>query len=70
MLKRFLLKACLGAALAGALLAQVPSTAPAQGQPDGARQTLPGWRGTQPLQPGQAPLAGGGLVAASPGRWW
>ncbi|GAA0580387.1 PRC-barrel domain-containing protein [Craurococcus roseus] len=68
MLKRFSLKACFGAALAGALLAQVPSTAPAQGQPDGARQTLPGWGGTQPLQSGQAPPPGGGLVAVVPGQ--
>ena len=65
---RFPLKTCFGVALAGALLAQAPSTAPAQGQPGGSPQTLPGWAGTSPLQPGQAPPAGGGLVAVVPGQ--
>jgi PRC-barrel domain protein len=69
MLGRFSLKACLGVALAGALLAQAPSTAPAQGQPGGgSHQTVPGWAGTPPLQPGQAQPPGGGLVAVVPGQ--
>jgi len=62
------LKACLGAALVGSVLAQAPSTAPAQGQPGGSGQTLPGWAGTPSLQPGQAPPPGGGLVAVVPGQ--
>lgn len=58
---------------AGAVLASAPSVAPAQqqpaqGRPDGAGQTLPGWAGTLPLQLGQAPPAGGGLVAVVPGQ--
>ena len=68
MFKRLSPKACFGAAIAGALLAQAPSTAPAQGQPGGGSgQTLPGWAGTPPLQSGQAPPPGG-LVAVVPGQ--
>ena len=64
--KRFAPKVRAGAALvvaAGAALAQAQ-----QGQPGGSAQTLPGWAGTPPLQPGQAPPAGGGLVAVVPGQ--
>ena len=57
-----------GLALAGvAALAWTPSTAPAQGQ-SGSRQTVPGWAGTPPPQPGQAPPSNGGLVAVVPGQ--
>lgn len=66
--ERFPLRAWAGAAFAGALLAQVPSAAPAQQGQSGSTQTLPGWAGTAPLQPGQAPPAGGGLVAVIPGQ--
>ncbi len=70
MFERFPLKACAGVALAGAVLAAgaVFAQAPQQGQSGGSRQTLPGWAGTPPLQPGQTPPAGGGLVAVVPGQ--
>ncbi len=60
-----------GLALAAgvAALAWAPSTAPAQDRPGGGpRQTLPGWAGTPPPQPGQAPPPNGGLVAVVPGQ--
>ena len=62
---RSILAACAAAALvAGAALAQAPQ----QSQSGGSQQTLPGWAGTPPLQPGQAPPPGGGLVAVVPGQ--
>jgi hypothetical protein len=68
--ERFPLKACAGAALAATVLAAgaVLAQAPQQGQPGGSPQTLPGWAGTPPPQPGQAPPPGGGLVAVVPGQ--
>jgi PRC-barrel domain len=54
--------------VAGAVFVWAPSTAPAQGQPPGTTQTVPGWAGTPPLQPGQAPPPGGGLVTVTPGQ--
>ena len=68
--QRFPFKACAGAVLAGALLAAGAVFAQTQqgGQSGGSQQTLPGWGGTPPLQSGQAPPAGGGLVAVVPGQ--
>ena len=71
--ERFSFKACAAAAaLAGAVLAAgaVSAQAPQQqGQPPGgSQQTLPGWGGTAPLRPEQAPPPGGGLVAVVPGQ--
>jgi hypothetical protein len=68
--ERFLVKACAGAVLAGTVLVAGAAfaQAPQQGQPGGSPQTLPGWAGTPPPQPGQAPPPGGGLVAVVPGQ--
>ena len=69
--KRFPLKARAAAALAGAAVlaaGAVFAQAPQQGQAGNSAQTLPGWAGTSPLQPGQAPPPGGGLVAVVPGQ--
>ena len=58
-----------GLAVAGtAALAWALSTAPAQDRPGSPPQTLPGWAGTPPPQPGQAPPSNGGLVAVVPGQ--
>lgn len=69
MFERSLFIACAAAAAVLATAgAAVFAQAPQQGQSGGSQQTLPGWAGTPPLQPGQAPPPGGGLVAVVPGQ--
>ncbi len=69
--KRIPFKTRAAALVAGAVLAAgaASAQAPQQGQPPGgSQQTLPGWGGTAPLRPEQAPPPGDGLVAVVPGQ--